>query len=128
MTIAPRFRSDPAIGTHSVLESVPTVESLPDPILRESRALFHDVRPADIDPEKHAAFVIARVLDRGTLGSVRALLGFYGTDRLRAFLVGSQAYRVAPRTAAFWRAFLGVSEPSCTQRSSFPRSSRFWTG
>ena len=50
--------------------------SLPAEIQAESVALFHDVRLEDVDPHAHAAFVIARVLDRGTLRSVRALFRF----------------------------------------------------
>ena len=51
---------------------------LPDEIMDESSVLFRDVRPEHVDPEVHAAFVIARVLDHGTVRSVGALLRYYG--------------------------------------------------
>lgn len=101
---------------------------LPDEILAESTALFHDVRTEDIDPEAHAPYVIARVLDRGTTRSVGALLRYYGRDRIRRFFREGGAARVSPRTVPLWTAFLDLSPDECTPRSSPPRSSPSWMG
>jgi hypothetical protein len=102
------------------------VTTLPAEIVAESNILFDDVRPAKIDPDTHAAFVIARVLDRGTLGSVSALLRRYGTDRVRAFFMDGGALQVSPRTLALWKVFLGLTEDECTARSSPRIRSPFW--
>ena len=101
--------------------------SLPDEILAESAALFHDTRAQDIDPKAHAAFVIARVLDRGTLLSVGALLRYYGRERIRRFLCEGGAERVSRRTVPLWAAFLQIAPDECIPRSSLHRSSPFWT-
>lgn len=101
---------------------------LPDEVLAEATALFHDVRAEDIDPEVHAPFVIARVLDRGTLRSVKALLRFYGRERIRRFFREGGAARVSRRTVPLWMAFLDLTPDECTPRSSPPRSSPFWMG
>jgi len=101
--------------------------SLPVALQEESTALFDDTRLEDIDPQKHAAFVIARVLDRGTMRSVAALVKLYGRERVRDFLLEGGARQVSRRTLALWKAFLNLSGEECTQRSS-PRSrSAFWT-
>jgi len=100
---------------------------LPDEILAESSALFHDTRVQDIDPKSHAAFVIARVLDRGTLASVGALLRYYGRERIRDFLREGGTQRVSRRTVPLWAAFLQIAPDECTLRSSPHRSSPFWT-
>lgn len=100
--------------------------SLPAEIEVESLALFHDVRLEDIDPDTHAAFVIARVLDHGTLRSVRALLRFYGRDRIRDFFRQGGAGRVSPRTVPLWTAFLELAPEECIPKSSSRRSSPFW--
>jgi len=100
---------------------------LPDEILAESSALFHDTRAQDIDPEVHAAFVIERVLDRGTLRSVGALLRYYGRDRIRNFLRDGGTERVSKRTVPLWAAFLQIAPDECIPRSSPLRSSPFWT-
>ena len=73
---------------------------LPTEILEEAGVLFHDVRPEQIDMRAHAAFVIARVLDRGTLRSVRALLRTYGRDHIRSFFTQGGLQRVTP---PLWR-------------------------
>ena len=101
--------------------------SLPEEILTESTTLFHNVRAEDVDPELHAAFVIARVLDHGTLRSVGALLRYYGRDRIRNFFREGGSERVSRRTVPLWAAFLNLAPDECSPRSSPRRSSPFWT-
>jgi hypothetical protein len=100
---------------------------LPDDILAESAALFHDTRAQDIDPKAHAPFVIERVLDRGTLRSVTALLRYYGRERIRSFFREGGTGRVSRRTVPLWAAFLHIEPHECIPRSSPHRSSPFWT-
>lgn len=99
---------------------------LPDEILAESAVLFHDTRVEDIDSETHAAFVIERVLDHGTMRSVRTLLRHYGRDGVRQFFISGGAARVARRTLPLWAAFLQFTLDECTETSSPRRSSPFW--
>lgn len=106
---------------------MPIVDALPQEIAAEAAALFDDVRPQDVDPIAHAPFVIARVLDRGTLRSVRALVRAYGIERLRSFFREGGVRQVSRRTASLWLATLGLSEEECTPRSSPLSRSPFWT-
>jgi hypothetical protein len=99
---------------------------LPAEIRDEASVLFHDTRVEDVDPETHAAFVIQRVLDRGTMRSVRALVHFYGTDRIRRFFVEGGFERVSSRTAPLWAAFLQLDPDACIPKSSARRSSPSW--
>ena len=101
--------------------------ALPAEILAEAPELFDDVRPQTIDLEAHAPFVIARVLDRGTMRSVSALVRAYGMDRIERFFTEGGAARVSRRTLALWRAFFGLSEEQCTSTSSPRIRSPFWT-
>jgi hypothetical protein len=96
------------------------VTALPEEIQAEAQALFHDVRLDDIESERHTDFVIARVLDRGTMRSVRALVRHCGEARIRGFC------RVSPQTRALWLAHFGLDEERCTPRSSPRISSSFW--
>ena len=100
---------------------------LPAEIMDESPVLFRDVRPDHVDPEEHAAFVIARVLDDGTVRSVRALLRYYGPDRIRTFFREGGTDRVSRRTVPLWAAFLNLTPDECVPRSSHRPSSPFWT-
>jgi hypothetical protein len=104
------------------------VLALPREIVDEAGSIFHDTRIDSIDPDAHAAFVIARVLDRGTMRSVAALVRTYGEDRLRTFFLDGGVGRVSPRTARLWQAYLGLSDDACTPKSSPRISSPFWNG
>jgi undecaprenyl pyrophosphate synthase len=101
--------------------------AIPAEILEESTALFDDVRAETLDAEAHAAFIIARVLDRGTLRSVAALIRAYGLERIRDFLREGGAYQVSRRTLALWKAFLDLTEEECISTSSPRLRSPFWT-
>lgn len=91
---------------------------LPAEIHDEASVLFHDVRASDVDGDAHADFVIARVLERGTMRSVRALYRYYGAPRIREFFARGGADRVSPRTRALWLDHFGLDEATCTKRSS----------
>jgi len=54
-----------------------------------SRHLFWDVDPASLGQGKHDSFLIARVMDRGTLEDVRLAWGYYGPDKVREALLES---------------------------------------
>jgi hypothetical protein len=101
--------------------------TLPRDVLEEAAVSFRDVRPEDVDSEAHAAFVIARVLDFGTVRSVRALLRHYGPDRMRAFFREGGVDRVSGRTVPLWAAFLDLATDECTPKSSPRRSTPFRT-
>jgi hypothetical protein len=102
------------------------VEILPGEILEEAAVLFEDVRVGEIEPERHAAFVIGRVLERGTMRSVAALMRYYGRGRIVAFFREEGRASVSPRTRSLWARHLELSEEECTRRSSPRIRSPFW--
>jgi hypothetical protein len=118
----------PAIryGSSERLTPPMPIQVLPIEILEEAPVLFEDTRVENIDPAKHAGFVIARVLDRGTMRSVAALVRTYGLGRIRDFLRSAGARQVSRRTLSLWTAFLNLPIEECTSRS-YPQSrSPFW--
>lgn len=99
---------------------------LPDAILAESQILFHDTRVEDVDLERHAPFVIARVLERGTAQSVRALFKLYGKERIRQFFRDGGTSQLSRRTIPLWLDYFQLSPDECISKS-FPRPrSPFW--
>lgn len=96
------------------------------PELSADHALFWDADVDAIDSERHAPYVIARVLDLGTLVQVRAIERFYGRERLRSFFLEGGLRRVEPRTAAFWLHILGLPRQACESTSSPRPSSKRW--
>jgi hypothetical protein len=100
---------------------------LPDELARDT-SLFWDAAPGGIDPEAHAPYVIGRVLSLGRLAQVRALLAFYGRDRVRVFFRDGGLRHVDARTAAFWLLVLGLRRDECEPRSSPTPNATFWPG
>ena len=58
---------------------------------RLSAFLFWDTDRAAVDVNRHGAFIITRVMDRGSSEDVRATWAFYGPDRIREALVAAPA-------------------------------------
>ena len=52
-------------------------------ILSLSKTLFWDVDIASIDPEKHASYVIERVLSLGTMDDFKLLKLHYGKSKIK---------------------------------------------
>ncbi|MDH6342246.1 hypothetical protein M2480_001564 [Parabacteroides sp. PFB2-12] len=53
-----------------------------------SANLFWDVDPADIDMDKHAAFIVGRVLDYGLMEDWLFIRDYYGIERLKEIALG----------------------------------------
>lgn len=51
-------------------------------VLGLSKTLFWDVDPYTVDAEKHAAFIVDRVLQMGTLEEFKAIIAYYGKKRI----------------------------------------------
>ena len=73
--------------------------SLPPGGFRES--LFWDVDPTTIDPEKHARYIIERVLDFGNDREARWLYSAYPHALIREVVERSRS--VQPRSRALWK-------------------------
>ena len=92
----------------------------------ELHDLFWDCRPADVDLEIHAPFVLERVLEYGSLAAVRWALLTYGPERLATFLRERGVRTLSRKTLSFWVLQLGLEAEPCFERSSLSRSRPFW--
>jgi hypothetical protein len=75
--------------------------------LRQSPA-FWDVDPATLDPTRHAAWIIARVLQFGRWDDWVALFRRYSADQIQAAL---SRRRVPAHLRRFWAAFGAAGQP-----------------
>lgn len=67
-------------------------------------SLFWDTDPKNIDPKKHAPYIIERILDFGRDEEVRWMWNFY--DKASIQKVVQNRRRLRPRTKALWTAIL----------------------
>jgi hypothetical protein len=61
--------------------------------------LYWDVRPSDVDPERHAGWLARRVLEYGDWPDWQALVSYYGRKRLAEIVTGIRSLH--PRALAF---------------------------
>jgi uncharacterized protein DUF6922 len=92
----------------------------------EARPLFWDCRPDQLDLETHAPFILGRVLEYGSLASVRWAIDIYGTERIKTFLRERGRRTLSRKTLAFWTLILGLEAEPCFEKSSLTRSRIFW--
>ncbi len=94
---------------------------------RHLRPLLWDTAPARIDPVRDAEFLLARVLEFGTLRDVHWLIDFYGKPRIHRFLRESGHPELSRRTIAFWRSSFKAEHETWRQPPDFRRNtSSFW--
>ncbi len=71
-------------------------------------SLFWDTRIDHIDTEKHARFVIERVIARGTLDDWKTVLNIYGHDRVRREVLSIRS--LDPKSLAYLSIFFDIDE------------------
>jgi hypothetical protein len=57
-------------------------------ILGLSKSLFWDVDPQTIDTQKHAAYIIERVITLGTMEDFIIIKNYYGKDKIKQIVKG----------------------------------------
>ena len=70
------------------------------------RSLFWDVDPATLDAERHATYIIERILDYGTDEEVRWMYGAYPRELIRNVVDSSRVLR--PETLPLWKQLLAT--------------------
>lgn len=68
------------------------------------RSLFWDVDPKAIDPEKHATYIIERILDFGSDEEARWVYRRYPHELIRQTVKHSRVLR--PETKVLWQAIV----------------------
>lgn len=71
--------------------------------------LFWDTDPAGVDVERHAAWLVKRVLEYGRWVDWQVLVGTFGRERLAEITTGIRS--LDPKAAAFARAYLSTPAP-----------------
>jgi len=85
--------------------------------------LFWEVDPWEIDVERHADYVIARIVERGRMEDVDWVLATYGDDRVHRFFRDVGHPELSPRTLSFWRAYFQAKDERWTDTAAWRRSS-----
>lgn len=84
------------------------------------RSLFWDADINDLDPARHAPYVIERVLEHGDEVQVRWLFGQYSPEAIRRVVETTR--RLSPRSLNYWL----VKFKLWKAEQSIPRHSAIW--
>jgi hypothetical protein len=82
--------------------------------------LFWDVRAGEVDPERHAAWLVQRVLEYGDWPDWQELVRYYGRERLAGIV--TRLRTLEPKALAFCRVWfdLPASAFRCSSTPQFP--------
>ncbi|MFW5720008.1 MAG: DUF6922 domain-containing protein [Candidatus Dojkabacteria bacterium] len=72
----------------------------------QNQALFWDVDLVSLDRDKHLNFIIARILESGTLEDVRWLLEAYTIEQIEQCVCTTRL--ISEKTAHFWKNILDI--------------------
>lgn len=99
------------------------------PLPPEIRWVLWDLDVEDLDPERDADSVIARVLEYARLSDVRTLLDYYGRERIHRFFRDAASPIVSDRTRQFWRAYFHAEDEPWPSPPDWRKSSAApWIG
>jgi len=93
----------------------------------EVRALFWDCDPDGITLERHADFVLGRVLSRGDWKAVRWLRGTVGDEAVADYLARTSGRLLSPRQLRLWETILDLPRERVTAWIQRPER-RVWDG
>lgn len=88
-------------------------------------SLLWDVDPEQFDLERHAGFLIRRVLEKGTWAEWRMVRAYFGDERLLGEVL--RMSRLEPKALSFVAAVLGRSPESFPCFVSTPFQPAPWT-
>jgi hypothetical protein len=89
---------------------------LPASLAEENRSLFWDTDAAGLDVFAHWEYILGRVLEYGTLDSVRWVMETYGEEKIREFILGRGLRILSRKTVNYWAMWLGLQDEECIQR------------
>lgn len=91
------------------------------------RWLFWETSPNRIDLDRDSDYVLARVLEFGTMRDVRWAIRHYGREGLVQFFRHTRHPEISERTRAFWRVALNAEDETWATPSAFRQnSSAYW--
>ncbi len=87
---------------------------IPDHVLK----LFWDADKSGIDVQRHARYIVCRVLDYGDSPEVRWLFDTYGEEAIRNVVASGAPLH--PKTANYWRKRFGLETSMSPSSSTSP--------
>ena len=88
--------------------------------------LFWDINPQGLEADVDRDYVLGRILEYGTLESVRWALRTYGFDGIADFLKRRGWKVLSGKTLSFWKLILNLENEPCLRRRFIESRRPFW--
>lgn len=88
--------------------------------------LFWDVNPRGLNVQAHRDYILERILEYGTMESVRWALKTYGRGGIADFLKRRGWRVLSGKTLSFWKLILNLENEPCLQRRFIESRRMFW--
>ncbi len=95
-------------------------------IPKEWHKYFWEVKPENIDPRKHAFYVLGRVLDHGDTAAVKTAREIYGDRLIKKMLLSTYSRGLRNQTIKYWQNALKLRPEECTKISSMRSKNPTW--
>jgi len=96
-------------------------------LVKRHPAVYWDVNAESVRGDQHAAFLIERMLEDGTMKGIEDLLFVFPRRQIAEVVARSR--RISRKTALFWKNYLEIKDPiRCLEEASQNLLSRPWTG
>lgn len=100
--------------------------SLPECLTKDSMFLFPEVDVHQLDVLADWKYILGRVLEYGTLESVRWAMDIYGREKIREFVRTRGLQVLSRKTVNYWSLLLGLHNEECIQRFLKGPRNPFW--
>lgn len=88
-------------------------------------SLFWDVNPEEMNPAKHANFIITRILDKGDLDDFSWAVNFYGKETVEK-VFQKNIGKLNSKTGNFWCFYFNLDKSQCIPKRLVKKQSPFW--
>ncbi len=105
---------------------VKTRAALPVSLVGDATFLFPEADVRELDIHEEWKYILGRVLEYGTLQSVRWAVETYGTEKIREFVLGRGLQVLSRKTVNYWSLVLGLQDEECIRRFLKGPRNPFW--
>lgn len=100
--------------------------ALPVSLDKDATFLFPQVDVHELDIHEDWKYILGRVLEYGTLESVRWAMETYGRERISEFIRNRGLRVLSRKTVNYWALLLGLQDEECIQKFLKGPRNPFW--
>jgi len=89
-----------------------------------NKTLFWDCDPSQLDPKKHAKFILERVLSRGDLDDFHRARELFDEEAIKDVVVNNRT--LDNKSQNFWCSYFNIDPKLCIRNQLSKKQGLFW--